>query len=442
MNWRSIAHRPFNNIVDNKIVERLWFNETIEQWSVAVKPSTGRWVSGEDFFDRAPELQRLESMVCDGNHVLLHGQRRMGKTSIARELGRRLELQGWTFLFTDVEGATSPEDAIADIAAAAHPIRSISSRIAETMGRWVGENVDEISASEFRVKIRAGMSGSWRHHGTRLIEHLAEHPAPVLLVIDELPILLMRLLREDGGRGRVDEFLSWLRSAFQRVGDRSPVLVVSGSIGLAPLVQRLGIPDRINYLRPFRIGPWSRDASVECLQLLADSNGLDIDDGVADAVHEALGTGIPHHVQSYFAHLQDFAAMRNLDRITVQDVEEVYRTELLGASGQNDLFHHETRLRNALDVDTYRIAGEILAEAATQDIFADRARHCLERLYSTRLGNTHRHVAEAFDVLIHDGYLEPCEGGHRFSFRLLKDWWAARFRDHHVPLASRVSNKD
>lgn len=68
-----------------------------------MKSSTGRWVSGDDFFDREPELQVLESRVRDGNHVLLSGQRRMGKTSILRELGRRLEGQDWVFLFADVE---------------------------------------------------------------------------------------------------------------------------------------------------------------------------------------------------------------------------------------------------------------------------------------------------------------------------------------------------
>ena len=53
--------------------------------------ATGRWVSGEDFFNRDRELRILETKVRDRNHVLLTGQRRMGKTSIVRELGRRLE---------------------------------------------------------------------------------------------------------------------------------------------------------------------------------------------------------------------------------------------------------------------------------------------------------------------------------------------------------------
>lgn len=56
-----------------------------------MRSSTGRWVSGEDFFDREGELEFLASRIRDGNHMVMTGQRRMGKTSILRELGRRLE---------------------------------------------------------------------------------------------------------------------------------------------------------------------------------------------------------------------------------------------------------------------------------------------------------------------------------------------------------------
>lgn len=407
-----------------------------------MESSTGRWVSGVNFFDRGAELRLLESQVCGGNHVLLTGQRRMGKTSIARELGRRLESQGWVSLFTDVEGATCPEDVIVALAEAAHPIRTISSRFADSMKRLISENVEEISAAEFGVRIRAGLSGRWRRYGSELIGNCADHDRPVLLVVDELPIFLMRMLRDDDGARRVDEFLSWLRGAFQGLGGKSPVLMVSGSIGLAPLLQRLGIPDRINYLYHFRLGPWSRQASVECFERLAASHELPIDEGVADAVYEALGIGIPHHVQSCFAHLRDYAVMTNRNRVTVSDVHEVYRTELLGPSGQNDLAHYETRLRNTLDEQVHRIAQEILAEAATQGVFTGRARHHLERWYRPVDKNAGRHIEEALDVLVHDGYLEAGDEGHRIPFRLLRDWWSARYRNHHIPIEDRVSDQE
>ena len=403
-----------------------------------MRSSTGRWVSGSDFFNRERELQILETRVRERNHILLTGQRRMGKTSVLRELGRRLEGDGWVFLFTDVEGAISAEDAIAAIAEAVHPVRSISSRLATGMQRWIGDNIEEVSASEFRVKIRAGLdAGSWRRHGEQLLRDCAAHDHPVLLIIDELPIFLKRMYHHDGNARRLEEFLSWLRGVLQALGDDSPVLVVSGSIGLGPLVNRLGIPDRINHLDLFRLGPWDRETSVECFQRLAKSHGLRNEDGVANAVYEALGVGIPHHVQSFFARLRDFAMMQGRDQVTVEDVGEVYRNALLGPSGQNDLVHYEARLKEGLEDESYSIAMEILAEAAIQDVFTPRARRSLERLYSALGDDAPGRIADVLEILAHDGYLEEGNDGYRFPSRLLKDWWSARFRDHHTPLVNR-----
>lgn len=163
-------------------------------------------------------------------------------------------------------------------------------------------------------------------------------------MIDELPIFLTRMLRADGDAGRVEEFLSWLRAMVQQLGLNGPVVVVSGCIGLEPLVRRLRIADRINHFSSLRIGPWSREESVACLGRLAASHELRFGDGVAEAVYEAPGVGVPHQVQALFARLRESALMQGHRRVSVDDVEQVYRTKMLGASGQNDLAHYETRL--------------------------------------------------------------------------------------------------
>ena len=408
-----------------------------------MRSATGRWVSGADFFDREPELRILENRVQEGNHVLLTGQRRMGKTSTIRELARRLTESGaWVTLFTDVEDATCPEDVIADIARAAYPVRPIMSRLGDLagLGRRAAEAVEEIGVSGFRLKIRAGLdAGNWRRHGERLLGACVENERRVLLVIDELPIFLQRMLRAEDGATSVEGFLSWLRGALQGLGDHSPILIVSGSIGLMPLVQRLGIPDRITYLDPFRLGPWNRETSIECFHRLARSTALAVHDGVAEAVHDSLGIGIPHHVQSFFARLREFAIMENRERISVADVEKVYSIGMLGPAGQNDLAHYEARLRDALDEESRSIAMEILAEAATQGAFTVGARTRLGDLYTRITRDAQARITEVLDVLVHDGYLELLGGDYRFPSRLLGDWWSARFRGHHVPIAERRS---
>ena len=286
-----------------------------------MRSSTGRWVSGDDFFNRDGELSILESRIRDGNHIVMTGQRRMGKTSILQELGRRLEEKGWIFLFADVEGAISEEDVVTKIAEAVHRYQ----------------------------------------------------PLP--------------------------------RRAWNIVGRRSAEL-------------------------------WRRVKQVS-------AGGFVVDEGVAEAVYDRLGIGIPQHVQSFFARLRDYALRHDRECITMEDVDAVYRTELLGPSGQNDLAHYEARLRDGVGDETrYGIAMEILAEAAVQGVFTPEARHHLETRYSKLPSNAPRQVIETLDVLVHDGYLESDTEGYRFASNLLRDWWRARFRDHYTPLtvASRTTS--
>lgn len=406
-----------------------------------MKSAPGRWVSGDDFFGREAELKALATLVRDGNHVLLTGQRRMGKTSIARELGRRLEQDGWTCVFTDLEGATHAEDAIANIEAAAGPILSSAPHgaWASRAFDWLRERVSKAGGVAFHKP----NAGNWRRRGGDAIRACAAHERRVLLVADELPILLTRMLRDDDGPRRVDEFLSWMRGAIQAIEGDSPVVVVSGSIGLQPLARRLDLSDRINHLHSYRLGAWDRGAVVACFKKLAASNGLRIGDGVADAVYDKLGLGVPQHVQSFFACSQAFARERGTDRVTKNDVDEVYCDKLLGPSRQDDVGHYKARLKGALDDGGHDMAMEILAEAAIEKVFSVNARRDLESLYIPVLGDAPERIAEALRVLEDDGYLEfHADDGHRFRSRLLRDWWAADFRGHHVSLADRLANSD
>ena len=407
-----------------------------------MRSALGKWVTGEDFFDREAELRILEEKVEHGNHVLLVGQRRIGKTSIVRELGRRLQEKDWIFLFADMEGETCPEDAIAALAQAAAAVRPIVLRIVARMKRFFPAGIVEVNVRQFRMKFSEGVSKrSWRTEGDKLLREIAVERRRVLLVIDELPIFLKRMADDDGGPRRVDEFLSWLRGMVQTLGDECPALIVSGSIGLQPLVHRLGLPDRINYLHSFRVKPWDRKASVECFYRLAESYGLIVDDDVPETVYDSLGIGIPQHVQLLFARLRECAIAENRSRVTTDDVHSVYRSELLGSTDNADLAHYETRLRDTLDDAEYDLAKEILAETATVGVFTPAARRCLDRLYAERVYDVFVRIREVLDVLVHDGYLHEDDDGYRFQSHLLGDWWAARFRGHHVALERRLPDE-
>ena len=97
---------------------------------MVLKKAGANWVEGDRFFGREVELQALAERVRDGTHTLLTAQRRMGKTSLVRELLRRLDEEGrFETVFVDLEDAGTPADAVAEIGARSRPVQGAWPRI-------------------------------------------------------------------------------------------------------------------------------------------------------------------------------------------------------------------------------------------------------------------------------------------------------------------------
>ena len=229
---------------------------------------SSNWVDGDRFFDREVELQLLRGRVENGTHTLLTAQRRMGKTSLVRELLRRLDEDGeFVTVFVDLEGAMDAADAVAEIATQARPVQSVRSRIGSWLSssvRGVRDNIEELGVSEFRVRLRADLNaGNWQRIGDQVFEALAANDRPVVLAIDELPILVNRLLK--GHEYRItperlavtDGFMGWLRKGCQSYEGRI-CLIISGSVGLEPVLSQAGLSAHANVYTPLDLEPWSQ----------------------------------------------------------------------------------------------------------------------------------------------------------------------------------------
>ena len=414
---------------------------------MALRKAGSNWVDGDRFFDRETELEALRERVEDGTHTLLTAQRRMGKTSLVRELLRHLaEEEAFETVFVDLEAANGPEDAVAEIAVQSKSVGgawlAIKTAFANSL-RGLGEYVDELSVSEAKIKLRAGMNpGDWRFKGDQIFQALAGSDKPVVLAIDELPILVNRLLggsdhKATSERARLaEEFLSWLRKNGQT--HRGKVrLILSGSIGLQPVLHQAGLTAQANIYAPFELRPWNEETATDCLAELADMYNLELAQDVRVEMCRRLRSLVPHHVQQFFDHLHEHLRRQGRQTASLDDVAHVYEQELLGVRGQTDLDHYESRLKLALDPAGYKAALELLTEAATNDGLLSG--NAVAR-YTADYERT-ASVQHVLHVLEHDGYLEPAAGGHRFVSGLVEDWWRARHARHFVPIAAREPSK-
>lgn len=318
-------------------------------------PRLGNWVDGDAFFDRVHEMAAFMRAIDAGDHVSLIAQRRVGKSSLLKEAARR-HGDRYTFVYVDLQDFTEPRDVVLAIAAAARADPRAWTLVRSGLERVLG-SLEQVGGERFAVKLRDGLGADWRAQGDRLLADLAAGSPPPVLLLDELPMLLGRVLRDGdhrprtGGIEQADLLLSWLRrNALAHAGKLR--IVVTGSIGLEPLARQVGLSGALNVYAPMLLPAWDAPVAVEALHALGAHEGLTWSPEAAERVVELLGSNIPYHVQVVFRHVADDAARLRRTQISARDVDRVYRTRVLAHHGHAELAHMEERLRRVLPMGT------------------------------------------------------------------------------------------
>ena len=401
-----------------------------------LKKTVGNWVDGDRFFDRETDIAALREHVSQGTHTLLVAQRRMGKTSLVRELLRRLNgSPGVDTAFVDLEDARDPADAIVQISLASRPLQSILRRAGEFKEAILRRfrNV-QLAAQheEVRFQLRAEInSGTWKSKGDLLMNDLARRDGKVVLAIDELSILVNRILKGPAGQmipeniDATDEFLSWLRRNAQEHRGRL-CLIVSGSVGIAPILKQAGLSAAMNVFSAYELNPWSESTASDCLGELAANYGVELPAAIREAVCRRLRCCIPHHVQQFFDALHRQLKLAGRTDATLQDADTAYRHDMLAARGQIDMDHYEERLKLVLGTDGYRVALELLARAASEGSLSPESINAYKSMLDVSQDAGSASVPLVLEVLMHDGYFTRQGEEFRFASGLLEDWQRSR----------------
>jgi uncharacterized protein len=411
-----------------------------------LKPANGNWVDGDRFWDRRAEVELLEEKIRDGAHVLLVAQRRMGKTSLMREVMRWMQDER-RCLFIDLQKAASPQDVVAELGMATFPYQSLWDQTKTVFKNALGKatsSIEEVSAGEIGIKLRGGVEATnWMEKGDRLFDVLAEADSPVVLFVDELPIFVNNLLKGDdftissARRALADKFMSWLRSnALKKKGQVS--MVFAGSIGLEPVLRQASLSATLTSFDPFDLGPWSQSTAADCILALAAEKRLLLAPETAVLMAERLDYCVPHHVQMFFTAAYDTCRRSGRDRFDVDQVDDVYEKSMLSVRGHAELTHYEERLQWVLGVELYSSALDMLTEAAVNGALTRESLRAFRGEYATGERDAAADQRHLLWVLEHDGYLVRSGDTFMFQSRLLKDWWRARHAFAFTPILERV----
>lgn len=406
---------------------------------VAVK--VGSPVRGEDFFDREPEQRRLWQHV-DTDHVLLLAPRRVGKTSLMLKLADDASQKGFVAMYVTVESATDELGFVARMLDAARTIDGSKSWLQRLRKGSLAGLLERVRKAG-PVELRDPSAERWEKLGDEIAGALHDFASSkkkrLLLLVDEVPVFILQLLKQDPTGDRARTFLHWFRELRQHHRFTETVRwVVAGSIGLDNVARRMGLSRTINDFYVFDdLGAFTEEKARELVEDWSQSFNLPLDEPTRARLFERVGWLIPFHLQILFSALLDERGEK--EPVSPALVDRVYR-RLIDRGHYFD--HWAERLREELLSPDDQQAMDLLTAVARPPDGA--ARSTLEVVLSR-----HVHDPEArdqklrylLDVLRSDGYL--VEAGERYRFRssMLRDFWLHRFGPG-APQAASASGGD
>ena len=389
-----------------------------------MKNVVGQAVVGNDLYGRGSELRWLWDRLRQGGHVHMLAPRRVGKTSLMLEL-RRKPRANWHVVYVDVQGVSGPADWVAAVMAElavtptyrtwleAVPFAKSVSDV------WQQVRNAQVNVPFLRVELRSAMGNEWPDAMDRLQARLSQMPEAsghLLIIVDELPVLVARMLRDKRGHAEVELLLAKMRAWRQSPQLRGKVYtLVGGSIGLDGLLRRQGLSALINDLVPFRVDSWDRETAVEFLDRLGRDRQFRLTDDHIGLMLDLLKDPVPYHVQLFFHELY-VTVNGNVSDITTEHVRRCFADRLTGPGGTPHLDHYATRLEVALDAASYEAAEAVLGLACGAE---GAAMEDIEALAGGQAGA----FRAVLNELEFDGYI--VRSGARIVFRsnLLRMWW-------------------
>ena len=389
---------------------------------------TGQAVIGEDLYGRESELELLWEKLEQGEHVLMLAPRRVGKTSLMLEL-RREPRENWDVFYVDVEGAEDSADCLAAIVAALakNPeyrwgIEKIpfAKTVADTLKSAFSFSEISVSIEKLRIELKGAIGRDWKRTADQLLDRLESLPDPgrnLLIILDEFPILVSRMLKAPGGKHDVEMLLSGLRRWRQSPQARGKVrTLIGGSIGLGGVLRRVALSGLINDLAPFHLDSWNRDVAVKFLKKLGDSYDFRLDERGVSRILDLLSDPVPYHLQLFFSTLRQ-SCNGDPSRVSESAIERCFTERLAGSGGTPHLDHYAARLEIMLDADEREAARDILD-------------HACRRRDGARISDIEEPARRGEGVFLSallnlesDGYVR-LEGSYVcFRSNLLREWW-------------------
>jgi hypothetical protein len=420
-------------------------NSTVVMNEDRSKPKGTRSLVGqipepEELYGRADFIDHLWKIL-EGNNVLLLAPRRFGKSGVMRHIFLRPQGNFLPLSF-ELEDADSPEEFVWRVTKellAHDQVRSLlgqTKRLPSGLMKWVKDTFDEVEFEGAKVKFKTDIREDWKEAARRMLTELEKADQTIIFLFDELPAMLDRII-EKQGEASARDFLAWFRTVRLAQKDvlRRHRFIVAGSVGIDQILRKLGATDKLVDFARLTVEPLDDPTAETLADHLAASFSVAWDRPFSAKLFELIGAPVPYFIHIFFAQL-GLLPPATRAKLTMDELQKIYRDRVLGPTCRNYFDHYSTRLKR------YRKTGEKAALAILRAVAGQQkiSRPALYDIYRKARGRgaSDQEFDELMAGLEYDWYLRLDPDTNEFYFRLkiMADWW----RRWYPPAALRAKS--
>lgn len=388
---------------------------SINMEDFGIPGSMGRLATGTAFFDRN-ETMSLAWDLLETSNLLLLAPRRVGKSSLLNRICEESESRGFKALYLSVPDAENELDFIKRL------VRAFQEAPWST-GGWARAFRDHVP-KDLEVCLKTGLielkakNFDWRQPADDLEGLLKSGDSRTVLLIDELPLLIGSIVKQDPGGARAERFLLWLKRLREQY---APRWFFAGSIGLDSLARRLKLSGTIHDLQPIELGAFSLQMARSYLMARGQFYEWALTADTIDAILTAVEWPIPFYLNLIFDQMRAVVAERQ--GAASPELVEIALQRLM-QQGRTHFDHWDERLSKMFDDRMVHFC-EMLLEMACRDAAGVAVANVDLRLMQEVTDDRERAelLAQLLDLLTSDGYVVRDETRVRFRSALLRRYW-------------------
>ncbi len=381
------------------------------------KTIIGPVATGKYYFPRKEIVTEIWLELEKGNYIILAAPRRVGKTSVMRDLEENPK-ENYIVKFSSVQAIKSDSEFYEHVYRLVLSCLSKTKKVKSWVSRYLmSKKISEVSLKDLSLKIEE-KEIDYLKEINELFDNLDSNSETIVLLLDELPEVLYRLHKE-GKTPEAKSILKQLR-VWRQSNYNSLRFVFAGSVGIHYVVSAIeGRTSDLNDLNNVQCTPLSIESAQEYVQWTIEGASIQIKPEQVEYLLNLLkGYITPYFLNLIIDEIDKGAQKNDEPIISNQHIDLAFQSNLKNVKHFIDW---QKRLRDYMPYSDFKFVNEILTHIAHRDAVQ------IQKIYDIAINHdkTIDYMSFIFD-LKEDGYIiEHSNDPQTYVFRspVLRAFW-------------------